>query len=350
MQALVKLQHGPGHVELKEISEPHPSKGQVKIGVKATGICGSDLHIYNDDIAIKIKPPVVIGHEFSGVITELGEGVTGWKVGDRVVSELGFEVCGQCYNCQAGFPNLCDSRKSLGYWYDGAFTSFTVTLAEGLHSLPGNISFSEGSLTEPLACAVHAVLELTWITAGDLVLISGPGTIGLLALQVAKTQGAKTIVSGVGTDASRLEIAEQLGADYVVNIEHEDLEETVARLSGRSGVDVVLECSGNERAVNTGLQLLRKRGQFTQIGLFGRPITVDFEKVCFKEIRVTGSLGQRRSAWDRALQFMEEGRVQLKPLVSHVLNISEWKKAFEMFENNKGLKIVLTPDVSSHHK
>jgi len=343
MKALVKYKKGPGNMEVREVAEPHPGTRQVKIEVKATGICGSDLHIYHDDILIAVNPPVITGHEFSGEVAEPGEGVVGWKIGDRVVSELGFEVCGNCYNCLAGFPNLCDRRKSIGYWYNGAFTKYVIVPAEGMHRLPDNVSFEEGALTEPLACVVHGVLELTQIAVGDTVLISGPGAIGLMTLQVAKAQGAVTIISGVSKDKDRQSVAKKMGADHLVDVEQENLLEKVFEVTDGRGVDIVFDCSGSEEAINMGLSAIRKRGQYTQLGLFGKPISIDFEKVVFKELKVTGSFGQRRWAWDRALVLMAQKKVRLSPLVSDVLPLSEWETAFALFEQKKGLKILLTP-------
>ena len=343
MKALVKYKKGHGNMEIRDVPEPQPETGQVKIEVKAAGICGSDLHIYHDDIVIAVKPPVVIGHEFSGVIAKVGEGTMGWSVGERVVSELGFEVCGRCYNCLAGFPNLCDERKSIGYWYNGAFARYVIVPEEGVHRLPDNVSFEEGALTEPLACVVHGVLELTPFAAGDTVLISGPGTIGLMTLQVARAQGARTIVSGVSADEKRLAVARELGAEHLIDAEREDVIEIVMELTGGRGADVVFECSGNEKAVAAGFSAIRKRGRYTQLGLFGKPISIDFEKVITKELKVTGSFGQRRWAWERALSLMAERKVSLDPLVSDVLPLPDWKKAFELFENKEGLKVVLRP-------
>lgn len=343
MKALVKYEKGPGNMEIRDVPEPQPEKGQVKIEVKAAGICGSDLHIYHDDIVIAVKPPVVVGHEFSGVIAEVGDGTAGWKAGQRVVSELGFEVCGRCYNCLAGFPNLCDARKSIGYWYNGAFARYVIVPAEGVHHLPDNVSFEEGALTEPLACVVHGVLELTPFAAGDTVLISGPGSIGLMTLQVARSQGAVTIVSGVAADQSRLSLAKELGADHLIDVEREDAVERVLELTGGRGADVVFECSGNDRAVDAGFSAIRKRGRYTQLGLFGRPISINFERVVSKELKVTGSFGQRRFAWQRALALMARQKISLGPLVSDVLPLSDWKRAFELFENKEGLKVVLKP-------
>lgn len=328
---------------IRNVPEPAAGKEQVKIEVKAAGICGSDLHIYHDDIAISLNPPVITGHEFSGVVAEVGEGVTEWNIGDRVVAEARYTSCGKCEYCINGFDNLCDHKKALGYWFNGVFTKYTVVPAARVHRLPDRVDFLAGALIEPLACVVHAVLELTHITVGDVVLVTGPGAIGLLAMQVAKAQGATVIVAGIAKDIERLKLAKKLGATAIVNVAQQDLLDEVYAMTDSQGVDIVLECSGNEKAVNDGLLAIKKRGQFTQIGLFGKPVTLDFEKICFKEIKVTGSSASRRVSWGKALQLAAQGKVQLKALVSDVLPVTEWKRAFTMFEEKKGLKLVLTP-------
>jgi len=343
MKGLVKYAAGPGNMELREVPEPKPGPGEVKIAVQYTGICGSDLHIYHSDIAIPVRPPVITGHEFSGTIVEVGLGVEHWKPGDRVVSETAYSYCGVCIHCREGFYNLCNQRKTLGYWYNGAFAPYTIVPAARLHPLPDSISFLEGALMEPLACIVHAVVELTHIQAGDTVLVSGPGAIGLATLQVAKAHGAHVLVTGTPVDAERLEKAKALGADWTLDVTKQSLGETVEEITGGVGVDVVLECSGSEKALQDALLSVRKRGQLTQIGLFGKPISLDFERICYKEVKVTGSLGSRWTSWERALQMVARGQVQLKPLVSDILPLAEWKKAFELFEAKKGLKIVLDP-------
>lgn len=343
MKALVKYAKGNGNMEIRDVPEPKPGPGQVKIEVKAAGICGSDLHIYHDDIAIPLNPPVVTGHEFCGVVVEVGEGVTAWKPGDRVTSETAFSFCGKCHYCITGYYNLCNERRTLGYWYNGAFAKYTVVPQERVHVLSDSIDFISGALLEPLACVTHAVLELTTITVGDVVLVVGPGAIGLATLQVAKAQGATVVVSGTSIDKERLEMAKKLGADYTINVQEEDLQKFIWELTKGRGVDVVLECSGVARAADDALKVIKKQGQFTQIGLFGKPITIDFERICFKELKVTGSLGSRWTSWEKAIQLVEQGKVRTKPLVSHEMPITEWEKAFRMFENKEGLKLVLIP-------
>jgi L-iditol 2-dehydrogenase len=343
MKALVKYQAGDGFMELRDVPEPAPGAGQVLVEIQYTGICGSDLHIFHNDIAIPIRPPVVTGHEFAGVVRAVGAGVSGWESGDRVVSETAFSYCGVCRHCREGFYNVCDQRRTLGYWHDGAFARYTVVPAARLHRLPEAIGFLEGAFTEPLACITHAVYELTRILPGDLVLVSGPGSVGLATLQVAKAQGAQVLVAGAAVDADRLRTARELGADWTVDVTAQPLGELVAELTHGAGVDVVLECSGAPQAVEAGLLAVRKRGQFTQIGLFGRPITLDFERICFKEIKVTGSLGSRWASWEMALQLLARKQVDARALISHVMPLAEWRHAFEMFERKDGRKLVLQP-------
>jgi len=343
MKALVKYDAGPGNMEIRDIPEPKPGPGQVKIEVKKAGICGSDLHILHSDIAIPVKPPVVTGHEFSGVVSEVGEGVTKYKPGDRVVSETAFHYCGKCDYCRMGYYNICVERKTLGYWYDGIFTNYTVVPEGRVHLMPENVSFLEAAMTEPLACVVHAVYDCCRITAGDVVLVVGPGAIGQMAAQVAKAQGGVVIVSGTNIDEDRLRLAKELGADYAINVQKESLEDLVNSITGGYGADVVLECSGNARGVDSGLQNIKKRGYYCQIGLCGKKIEFDIERINYKEIHFSGSIGSRGQSWDRTLQLMSMKKVNLAPLASKEYTILEWEEAFRAFENKEGYKIMLNP-------
>jgi L-iditol 2-dehydrogenase len=344
MLGVVKYQRGEGNMEVQDVPEPHPGPNEVKIEVKAAGICGSDIHIYHDDIKIPIKTPVIVGHEFSGIITELGENVKHLKAGERVTSETAASVCGICPYCRTGHYNLCSSRLGIGYWINGAFAKYCVVPHERVHLLPENVDFISGALCEPLACCVHGIVELTEIHAGDLVVLLGPGPIGLLSLQIAKAEGGKAIVLGVSKDAERLNLAKNLGADRVIDIQKEDPYEVIKELTEDLGADVVLECSGISNAAVMGLNLVRKRGSYTQIGLFGKPIEIDFELIAYKELRVTGTFSQKWTAWKKALDLLAQGKVNLRPLVSDILSISDWKKGFKIHEEKKGMKVVLTPE------
>ncbi len=212
-----------------------------------------------------------------------------------------------------------------------------------LHRVPDGISLREAALVEPLACVTHAVMELTQILPEDLVLVSGPGAVGLAALQVARAHGARVVVTGTPVDGQRLRTAAAMGALRVVDVEKEPLQKVLAELSGGKGVDVVLECSGSRAAVEAGLLALRRRGQLTQIGLFGRPIEVNLDLMCYRELRVTGSLASRFTSWEKALSLMESGAVRTGELISDVLPLRDWARAFDMFEKKRGLKLLLDP-------
>lgn len=341
MKALVKYKEGPGNMEIRDIPEPQPGPGQVKIEVKEAGICGSDLHIYNSDIQILTIPPVVPGHEFSGVVTAVGEGVTKFKPGDRVVSEAVYFYCRDCLYCRMGYYNLCVQKRSLGYVYNGAFEKYTIVEEHNAHILPDDIDFLTGAMLEPLACCTHAVYDCCHIEAGDVVLVSGPGAIGLIAAQIAKAEGARVIVTGTGIDEERLKVAKSLGIDYCVNIQKEDVKQLVNDLTGGYGVDVVLECSGSEPGVRSGMDLVRKRGYFCQIGLTGKPITFDIETVCYKELHFSGSMASRYLNWEKGIKLVQQGLVKLAPLASHHLPLEDWEEAFQMFRDKKGLKLIL---------
>ena len=344
MKAIVKYREGKGFVELREVPVPVPGPHEVRIKVEFAGICASDLHILNYDIAITIKPPVVMGHEFSGVIDQVGAGVEGWRIGDRVVAEANYEVCGACRYCTSGFYNLCSNRKVLGYWYNGAFARYTVVPAKRLHALPPEISFQQGALIEPTACVVHGVCELITIQKGDFVLISGPGAIGLTALQIAKANGAKVIISGTAEDRKRLEIAKTLKADFIVDVSSEDIGEKVHELTSAKGVDIAIECAGNDQAVRSGIDALRKQGQYLQLGLLGRDMQLRFDTLAYKELRVTGSISSRDVSWRRAIELIQHKEVTPELLISDAHPLDDWENAFRMHAERRGLKILFKPE------
>ena len=339
----MKYAEGPGNVELRTVPEPSPGPDQVIVEVKYAGICGSDIHIRDWDIQLLLQPPVILGHELSGWIAALGEGVSGLEVGQAVTSETAFSTCGVCKVCHAGDYNACAQKKIIGYVYDGCFARYVVVPASCIHPLPEGVDLLSAAMTEPLACVVRGTLELTSITPGDVVVVAGPGSIGLLALQTAKAAGARVVVAGAAGDERRLELARDLGADTTVDTSQADLDRIVQGLTSGEGADIYLECSGAPAAARTGLRTLRRRGQFTQIGLAGAPFEIDFATIAYKELQVRGSLGQKWSAWKRALALLASGDVETRPLISHVVPLAEWERGFELFESREGGKIVLTP-------
>jgi L-iditol 2-dehydrogenase len=343
MKGLVKFARGEGQMEIREVEEPFPQENQVKIEVKAAGICGSDVHIFHDDINIPIRTPVVVGHEFCGVIAEVGKGVSHWKVGERVTSETAFSVCERCSYCRTGHYNLCKDRKGIGYWFNGAFTNYVIAPEMRIHKLPDNVDFISGALCEPLSVVTHGVIELSHINPGDTVLVSGVGAIGLLAAQVARCEGARVIISGTSEDLDRFPLAKELGFREFVNVQQQDLGQFVAEVTQEKGVDVVLECSGAPAAARSGFEVIKKQGVYTQIGLFGKPIEINFETIAYKELSVSGSFSQRWTAWKTALELLEKGMVKTKPLVTDTYPISKWQEAFAKFEKKQSMKVILHP-------
>ena len=344
MKAVVKYAHGRGNVELRDVPKPSPGPDEVMIEVKAAGICGSDLHIFDGDIKLPIRPPVIIGHEFSGVIAEVGSSVTKWQPGDRVTSETSAYVCGECLQCRTGNYNVCAEKRLIGYWFDGAFAKYCVVPSRLVHKLPDNVSFLSGALCEPLACCVNGVIEKTRIKPGDLVVITGPGPIGLLSLQIAKAQGASVVLCGLSRDRKRLELGKNLGADLTINVDEEDPLRIISKMTDNAGSDVFIDCSGSPNAIRMGLQLVRRGGQYTQIGLTGRPFDLDFDLIAYKELIVRGSLGQRWTSWRIALKMLSEGLVKSEPLISDVLPLSKWETGFQKARSKEGIKIILKPE------
>jgi len=344
MKAVVKTASGPGNVEIREVEEPRPRPGHVVVEVKAAGVCGTELHLYHDTLQFNLRTPVIMGHEFCGVISAVGEGVEGWKVGDRVTCETTGYNCGKCIPCRQGWYNHCKERRVIGVYYDGCFTRYILIHEDRVHRLPDNIDFLSGAMTEPLACCVICVVEVTGVLPGDFVVISGPGTIGLLSLQVAKAAGAYAVMYGTSQDRHRLELARSLGADETLTVEETDVVEHVLQLTGGQGADVFLECSGAPAAARQGFQITRRMGKYTQIGLADRPFEIDLAQIAYKGLKVGGSAGQKWTAWKRALTLMEQGKVKTRPLATHVMPVSQWQEAFHLFEEKKGVKIILEPE------
>ena len=343
MKAIVKYQEGDGYIGLRDVPEPEPGEGDVKISVQAAGICGSDLHIWHGDIEIPVKPPVTLGHEFSGVITALGPGVTGLAIGQRVTAENSHSVCGRCEYCMTGDYNLCAERLATGYAYNGAFAPFCVVPAHRVHILPDSVDFLTGALSDPSACTYRAVCEKGQVAPGDTVLILGVGPMGLFSTQYAKLSGSKVILAGTAADTARLAIGRELGADHTIDVTQPEAAEEVKRLAGHAGIDVVLECSGAPDAARMGLQLIKKRGRFVLVGIHGRPFELDFDQILYKELVVKGMFSHKYEAWKKAIALAAQGLIKARPLITDVLPLSEWEKGFRRFAERKAIKVIFEP-------
>jgi L-iditol 2-dehydrogenase len=330
---LAKLAPGAGSVGLSERAEPRPDPGHVVVEVIGAGICGTDLHIADGEYAT--VTPVTIGHEVAGLIAEVGEGVDEAWLGARVASETYFSTCGRCAHCLAGRVNLCAERRSIGTHVDGAFAPRLHVPVTNLHRLPDWLDAATATLCEPLACVCHSLLEPEpAVRSGDDVLVIGPGPVGLLAAQVARASGGEVHVRGTPRDEARLAAARALG------LEASTTEDAAVE------ADVVIECSGSEAGIADGLAAARRGGRYVQIGLAGRPVSLPFDLVCFHELTVTSGFASTPSSWRTALALVAERRVQLEPLLTEVVPLSEWERAFAATRAAEGIKFVLDPQTT----
>ena len=337
MRGLAKLAPGPGNVGLAERDERIPGPGEVAISVRAAGVCGTDLHIEVDEFAS--LPPVTMGHEVAGVVAAVGEGVDASWLGARVVCETYFSTCGVCEWCRDGRPNLCPERRSIGSAVDGGFALQVIVPARNLHRIPDWLDEHAAPLAEPLACVCHCLCDPNAVVPGDQVLVTGAGPIGLLAAQVAHAFGGEVLITGLARDTTRLAAARALGFETEVA----DDPKAFTRFEPRLGADVVVECSGSAGGATACLETARRGGRYVQIGVFGRQVTVPLDLVFEKELVVTSGFASTPRSWRRAVSLIERRSVELKPLVSDVVPLTEWERAFADLRAGRALKIVFDP-------
>lgn len=344
MKAVIKTQSGEGHLEFKEWPEPTPAPDEIKLKIGYAGICGTDIHIIKGEWPC--RPPVVLGHEFCGTAVEIGSLVREFKTGDRIVASNPAQTCGACSHCRAGNPFMCGKRISAGYMIDGAFAEYLCIRAERCHHLPDNVSFRQASLGEPLAVAVHAVMERTTVHAGDLVFISGPGCVGILCMLVAKLEGARVIVAGTAKDQLRLACAKRMGADVVIDISKENPLEVVSELTKGEGADSAYECAGVVNSLDICWEAVRRGGTLMPVGIYPGKINTDFNKITMKELSVVGSFGYVWTSWQRTIQLLAERRVDTEALISHEFPLSQFDEAFLASSNGTAMKVVFNPEMS----
>jgi L-iditol 2-dehydrogenase len=332
MQALVKAAPGQAGATLQEVPVPAPGRGQIRLRVTGSGICGTDLHILDDEYPS--VAPVVMGHEVTGVIDAVGADVADGAIGRRVALETYYVTCGTCFYCRSGSPNLCGERRSIGSHVDGGFAEHIVVPLANAHDVAPSVSDPAGALYEPLACVAHALCDPAVASPGDTALVVGPGAMGLLAAQVLAAQGAAVTVVGTARDALRLAAAEALG---LAAAQADDL-----AVPG-VGFDVVADCSGAAAGIDTALQAVRKGGRYVQIGLCGKRVPVDVDRITLHELTVTSGFASTPRSWRRAEALASSGRVRLDPLVSAVIPLAEWEKAVTGTRAGEGVKFVLAP-------
>lgn len=345
MKAVVKTGKGKGLLEWRDVPEPKVGPGEVKIRVKSVSVCGSDIHIWHD--AHPYWPPMILGHEFSGEIVEMGASVEGWRVGERVVSETRTGSCGVCPACQSGVPQVCKMKRPPGIGRDGAFTNYLVMPARLLHKLPDNITYEQASMIEPTACCVYGLIERVRINAGETVVVQGPGPIGLLTAMVAKAAGAsKVIVSGTARSAGlKLQKALEVGATRVVNVGEEDLEKAVMAETNDVGADIVMECSGNPQAIEQSFKIVKRLGKIGVLGISGKKegVLVPWDVALFKAPAVTFCFSSSWNAWETVIRMISSGILPVEKLITHREPLAKWHEVMSDLEAGKGIKAVMNP-------
>ncbi len=231
----------------------------------------------------------------------------------------------------------------MGHGVNGAFTRYADVKPEQAYQLPEGMAFDEAALCEPFAATVQAVTEVTNARLGDVAFVSGPGPIGLLCLKLLVAEGIKTIVAGTAADAVRLEMARRLGSEVIVNVSEPDWVEKVMNETGGLGVDVAFECSGHPSSVKNCLQAVRKLGRYTQVGICGREINVEFDQIFYKQLKVAGSVGYTPATWDRMMKILRQGAVRLDDLITHRLPQAQWREGFDLCESKDAIKVLISP-------
>jgi len=344
MKALVKTQKGVGYVEVQDVPEPTPGPGEVKIRIAACGVCGSDIHVFHD--TFPYWPPVILGHEFTGAIVELGPECKHFEAGERVVAEPHTRACGVCHLCRTGNIQICAEKRSPGWGIDGGMAEYICYPEKLLHRIPDGMTWEQAAVVEPTANVVTDLIERTGVIAGDFVVVQGPGPIGLIAAMVARAAGAcEVAVIGAPGDATmRLKKARELGFEQTVNVGEADPVEAVMDMTGGRGADIVVECSGAPKAIPVTVDLVRKLGKICVIGLTGnRNVELPWDKFAFKVVDVVFNLSTYYTAWDRAISLIHSGAVPAEKLITHREPLENWQRVFEDIENLRALKALLIP-------
>lgn len=342
MQAVVKTATRPG-IEIREVPVPSYGPSDVLVKVDAASVCGTDLHIYNWDpwAQGRVHPPLIPGHEFCGTVAQVGDQVSAVRPGDFVSAEM-HVACGKCLQCRIGQAHVCQNVKIIGVDANGAFADYVVIPESNIWKLDPSLPREYGSILDPLGNAVHTVLAAE--IAARSVAIVGCGPIGLFAIAVARACGASTVFA-LEVSEHRRKLARAMHADHVLDSATEDVAAIVAERTGGVGVDVVLEMSGHADAMRLGFQILRTGGRVSLLGIPSRPVELDFARdIIFKGATVLGINGRKMyETWYQMEALLKAGKLDLAPVITHRLPMSEFARCMDLLKSGEASKIVLTP-------
>ena len=342
MKAIVKTKPGPG-AEIRDMPVPDAGPGQVLLRVLRAGVCGTDLHIWTWDrwSQERIRPPVTLGHEFVGEIVELGAGVTSLALGERVACESHI-VCHTCVACRTGNSHVCENTRILGVDVNGGFAEFVAVPAVNCWKVPAGVPLEVAAAMEPCGNAVHTAFAGP--LSGCNIAVTGCGPIGLFAIGVARAAGAARVFA---SDVSpyRLDLARKMQADAVIDVSKEKFVDRVRELTEGRMLDGVLEMSGNPTAVRDGLAALRWGGRMSMLGLPTEPFELDWNRlVIFKGVTLHGIIGRRMyDTWFQMDQLMGAGRLDIRPAITHVMEMARFDEAIALLQDGKAGKVVLVP-------
>jgi threonine 3-dehydrogenase len=343
MKALRKTQAGKG-LQIEKTEVPAIGPTDVLVRVKASSICGTDLHIYGWDrwSQGRIKPPVTLGHEFCGVVEKAGEEISAVRTGDFVSAEMHLN-CGHCHQCRLGQAHICQNLKIIGIDLDGAFAEFVKIPATNIWKLDPAIPEHYGAILDPLGNAVHTVLA--GAIAGQTALVTGCGPIGLMSIAVTKACGGSTVFA-TETNEHRRKLAKEMGADFVLNPLAEDPVKKILEATGGTGVDVLLEMSGQPVAIQQGFKALRAGGRASLLGIPTENVPLDLvQDVIFKGATVQGIYGRRMyETWVQMTALLKAGRVNLEPLFGERVELENFEGAFAKLQNGLAGKILMYPN------
>lgn len=343
MQAIVKAEPKPG-AQLQEVAVPEIGPRDVLVRVRVASICGTDLHIYSWDrwSARRIRPPLIFGHEFCGVIEKVGAEVSAVREGDFVSAEMHL-ACGRCYQCRTGQRHLCLDARIIGIDADGCFAEFVKIPESNIWRIDPAIPSEYAAVLDPLGNAVHAVLAGQ--IAGLSVAVTGCGPIGLFAIAVAKACGAGPIFA-TEPQAYRRKLAEKMGATLVIDPSASEPAPAVLDATEGVGADVVLEMSGNPRAVRGAFQMLRRGGRISLLGIPSKPLELDLANdVIFKGATVQGIHGRRVfDTWYKMQALLKSGALDLSPLITERIPLSDFERGMELLLSGNASKVLMYPN------
>lgn len=342
--AVVNYSAKPYSVEIREVPVPEIGPDDVLLAVQAVGICGSDLHMYLGKQSWKMNYPMVLGHEFSGIITQAGKNVRGFAEGDRVVSETAAVINPRSSFVRQGLYNLDPDRLGFGGGVDGAMTSFVKVPERCLHAIPNHLAFEKAALVEPCCVAYNATLINSRIRPGDTVAIIGPGPIGLLCAMMAKLGGAGHIsVIGVPADTHRLEVAEKLGAHSTLGAKGEDIPAWVKNFGDGYGFDLVIDAAGVSATLQLAMEIVRAAGQITKVGWGPQPLNFNLDPLVQKAVTLQGSFSHNWPIWEKIISLLASGQLDLGLILNRISPLAEWHESFDEMHSGRIVKGVLKP-------